>query len=217
LVDRVTNRENEMLVFVRSITVALLEPIGGDVIPSGSTYTIRWEGSSPAVKFGLLYSMNNGLTWRWVTADFVTGTSYDWRVPTPPGNKKTCLVKVIGYDGSDKRLGTDLSDAPFTIEVAKLTTPNGGEQLTSNALYSITWEANETARPVAKVTLSFTKDGGVTWVTIKTLMGNPKSHEWKVPTVIKARTKCKVKMVLKDAAGVNIGSDVSDAYFTITP
>jgi hypothetical protein len=217
LVDRVTKRENEMLVFARGTTVALLDPIGGENIPSGSTYTIRWEGSSSAVKFRLLYSMNNGSTWRRVTDDFVAGTSYDWDVPTPRDNKTRCLVKVVAYDSSDKTVGTGQSDAPFTIEVLRVTAPGGGEQLTSNELYRITWENNGTTNPVSKVRLFFSTNAGVSWHPIETLVGNPKTYEWTVTPVKNAKTKCKVKVDLKDGSGKTVGSGISDGTFTINP
>jgi hypothetical protein len=38
-----------------------------------------------------------------------------------------------------------------------------------------------------------------------------------VSEVVKRKTKCKVKVVLKDAEGVTLGSDVSDAYFRVDP
>jgi hypothetical protein len=126
-------------------------------------------------------------------------------------------VKVIGYDSSDKIVGTDRSDAPFTIEVLRLTTPNGGEQLTSNEPYFITWENNEPMNPVEKVRLFFSTNARGRWHRIETLMGNPKTYEWTVPPVKRTKTKCKVKVVLKDVSGNTVGSNVSDGYFTINP
>jgi len=221
LVNRVTKRENEMLVFVRSTTVDLLEPIGGDVIPSGSTYTIRWEGSSPAVKFGLLYSMDNGLTWRWITDGFVTDSSYDWRVPTPRSNKKLCFVKVIGYNASSVKVGADKSEAPFTIEVVRLTAPSDpGISLNYGEIYNITWTTHATKTLVETVELYYTKNAAttpVTWIPIGTFkIGDyPDMYPWQVPRPAKTKTKCRVKVVLKDAHGQKVGVDVSDNNFAI--
>jgi len=47
---------------------------------------------------------------------------------------------------------------------------------------------------------------------------NTGSYDWTVPDVgLTAKTKCKVKVVLRDAANNVIGSDVSDTIFTIQP
>lgn len=197
---------------VLAIGVNLLSPNGGEVIPSGSTYTIQWLASPEAVKFDLMYSLNNGTTLVTI-ANNVTGNSYNWKVPKPLANKKRCFVKVIGYNASGIKVGEDTSDSTFTIEVVRLTSPNGGETLRSGNIHTITWTTNATKRPVAGVKLFYTINGGTTWAPIKTLTGNPGSYNWRVPNV--SSSSCKVKVVLKDASGNKVGSDVSDNYFTI--
>ena len=197
--------------------ITLIGPNGGEVIPSGSIHTIQWEAPPGAVSFKLKYSMDNGRTWKPI-ASGIPDTFYDWTVPTPVKNKKKCLVKVIGYDDSDKKVGADRSDSTFTIEVVKVTYPNGGELLTSGDQHSITWTTNETKNPVEKVVLKYTKNGGRTWKKITAIEGdNPGAHAWTVPDVSETKSKCKVKVVLKDAAGNTVGSDTSDGSFTIEP
>jgi hypothetical protein len=197
-------------------TIFLLTPNGGEVIPSGSTYTIQWEAPPEAVKFTLRYSINNGSTWKTIASNR-TGTSYDWHVPTLSNNKTTCLVKVMGFNSSGTKVGEDISDSTFTIEVVKLTSPDGGEILTSGSTHTITWRTNATIRPVASVKLFRTMNGGSTWTLIKTLTGNPGSYNWTVPAVTTTKTQCKVKVVLRDSGGVTVGSDISDGFFTIQP
>jgi hypothetical protein len=197
--------------------VKLLSPNGGEAIPSGSTYNITWESIPEAVSFKIMYSMDNGITWKLIDSGII-GASYEWTVPTPKESKKKCLLKVIGYNGSNTKVGKDISDAPFTIEVVKLTSPNGGETLTSGDSLSITWTTNDTKNPVEKVILFYTKNGGVTWKPITTITdSNPGSFDWTVPTVIKEKTTCKVKVILKDANDKIVGSDISDYYFVIQP
>lgn len=202
-------------------SVNLMIPNGSEVIPSGSSYEVQWRAPSKAVKFNLLYSNNNGLTWIMI-AGGLTGTNYNWTVPTPWGNKKKCLMSITGYDASGVKVGADRSDSPFTIEVVRLDTPNGGEGVTYTSGYyplPITWTTNATRKPVvAKVKLYYTKDAGVTWIPITTFAGsNPGTFDWTVPTVIRTRSKCKVKVVLIDASGNILGADASDSYFTVQP
>lgn len=203
------------------ISTTLLSPNGGEIIPAGSRYTVRWCAPEEAVKFKLTYSLDNGVTWIPIlkTADFITGTSYDWKVAIPSGNKKKCFLKVVGYNASGVEVGSDKSDAPFTIEVVKLTYPNLKESFVSGSKITITWTINATKKIVAKTILFFTKDGGVTWTLIKSVKGdpNPRSFEWRVPTIKRVKPNCKIKVMLKDANGNNLGSDISDAYFTISP
>jgi hypothetical protein len=135
-------------------------------------------------------------------------------VPVVTANKKKCRVKVIGYDSIGTPIGEDISDKPFTIEVLRVTSPNGRETLKSGNTSTIQWTTNITIRPVAKTVLKYTVDGS-TWNAIKTLTGNPGSFNWKVPAA--SSTKCKVKVILKDASGANIGTDISNKFFTIQP
>jgi hypothetical protein len=85
---------------------------------------------------------------------------------------------------------------------------------------SITWTTNTTKAPIDRVQLFYTKNGGTTWISVFTYSGgeNPETHPWTVPDVgLTAKTKCKVKVVLRDKANNVIGSDVSDTTFTNEP
>ena len=130
--------------------IELLSPSEEEIVPSGETYTINWETTPYTAYFKLLYSKDNGTTWTSITPDMITGTSFDWYVPSPKNNKTACLIKIIGYD-SDGVEKTSVISKRFTIEVVKLTSPDGGETLTSNSSWPITWNTNVTNTPVAKV------------------------------------------------------------------
>ena len=199
---------------VRGSLLTVILPNGGDVLPSGGQYGICWQAPDNAVKFYLSYSTDNGTSWNFIKT--VTGLSCaHWEeVPVVTANKKKCLVKVVGYDSANVRVGEDVSDKPFTIEVLRVTTPDGGELLKAANTWTIRWVTNKTVRPVAKTVLKYTTDG-ITWNPIKTLSGNPGTYNWIVPNI--SSTKCKVKVILKDASGVIVGSDVSEKVFTIQP
>jgi hypothetical protein len=179
----------------------------------GESYGICWKAPLEAVKFDLYYSLNNGAPWNFIKS--VTGMyCVHWDVPVVTVNKKKCRVKVIGYDSNGVKVSEDISDKPFTIEVLRIISPNGGETLKPGDTSTIQWTTHKTIRPVAKIVLKYTTDG-TTWKKIKALTDNPVNFNWKVPTA--SSMKCKVKVILKDANGVNIGTDVSDKVFTIQP
>ena len=48
---------------INPMMVTLLAPNGGEIIPSGSVYTIEWEAAEEVKTFKLKYSMDNGATW----------------------------------------------------------------------------------------------------------------------------------------------------------
>jgi hypothetical protein len=199
------------------LSMWLVNPNGGETIPSGSSYTIAWDGPAQAEKFKLQYSLNNGKDWKTIQKGIV-GKSYDWQVPKLKKNINRCLVKVTGYNASGGKVGVDKSDAPFNIEVVTITAPNGGETLTSGNTYNIKWDTYETKKPVLKILLKYTLNGGKKWLTIGTIKGNnPGTYLWTVPTVLEAKDKCKVMVQLKDKKGKSIGADASDGYFGIEP
>jgi hypothetical protein len=190
---------------------------------SASTFSI-WAGSGCAGNGQCSFSINANTR---VTANFtnVTSTSVTVISPNisegiPSGSiyQTYWLVSpVVGYDESGTKIGEDISDTPFIIEVVKLKSPNGGNTLTSGKQYTIRWTTNATRYAVAKVKLYYTKNG-TTWHFIKTIMGsNPESFKWIVPTVSIQKTKCKVKVQLFDVFGKSVGRDISNRYFTIQP
>jgi hypothetical protein len=94
----------------------LTSPNGGETLSSGGTCAIQWVAPSEAVSFKLTYSLNNGKKWKVIDGG-ITGSMYDWTIPTLAKTKTTCLVKITGYNSNGRKVGVDKSDAPFTILV----------------------------------------------------------------------------------------------------
>ena len=100
-----------------AITVpSLIKPNGGEVIPSGSFYSIQWGMPLQAIKFKLQYSINNGVTWKRIAKN-IRATDYNWQVPAPSSTQSQCLTKVVGYDVSGRKVWEGRSHSAFTIEV----------------------------------------------------------------------------------------------------
>ena len=194
--------------------VVVMRPNGGEVIPSGSTYSIIWGAEPSAVKFDLGYSCTPGI-WTLIAGN-VTGNNYDWIVPAPMRNNNNCRVGVRGRNGLGGIVATDTSDNPFTIEVVKVIYPNGGETLIAGChALIITWQTNVTAGRVDKTMIYGSANGGTSWRLLRTLPGNPGSYLWPTPCVANPMTRCRIGVVLKDASGNTLGMDASDADFTI--
>jgi chitodextrinase len=201
----------------------LNSPNGGEVLPTGTIYNIAWDGPSSAVTFDLSYSNDGGSTWKSIVSG-ATGKNHSWQVPVIKRNKKNCLMKVIGYDASRSKIGDDISDASFVVEVTKLTSPNGGQNLKTTSsdapektVVDIAWVTYETKNPVASVKLKYTVNGGRTWKLIDEVSGNPGAYSWELPGAKKLKDKCRVAVILKDADGKTVGVDGSDDYFTMEP
>jgi hypothetical protein len=201
------------------VELTLFQPNGGETVASGSEHLIGWGAPFQAESFNLLYSIDNGLTWKSIVKG-ITDKGYLWQVPDMPGNKKKCLFKVVGFNLSGVKVGADTSAAPFKIEVVRLIWPNGDPAdlpLESGTEHKVEWETNGTLREVASAQLFYTVDGGLTWKQMQgsPVPDNPESFDWTVPAVARDKPKCKAKVVLKDDKGNSVGNDVSDAFFKI--
>ena len=201
-------------------SIQVMKPVEGETVLPGSRTTVTWVAPWNANHFTVKYSPDNGATWS-ILAQNVADVKYLWSVPKPLINMKNNLLKVVGYTKTGIKVGSAVS-APFIIEVVKMTSPNGWENLISRNFFDITWAINDTKRPVAKVILEYTKNSGQTWIVIDRLTGDrltefDGSYPWTVPDVLETKEKCKVRVRLKDSAGNEIGRDASDNYFTINP
>ena len=96
--------------------VYLFSPSGGESLQAGTVHRIVWWAPASATKFKLLYSVDNGATWKPITQDFIISTFYDWEVPPQPKNRKACLVKVVAFDQNNNKVGTGKSGKTFTIQ-----------------------------------------------------------------------------------------------------
>jgi hypothetical protein len=96
--------------------VYLFSPSGGESLQAGTVHRIVWWAPASATKFKLLYSVDNGATWKPITQDFIISTFYDWEVPPQPKNRKACLVKVVAFDQNNNKVGTGKSGKTFAIQ-----------------------------------------------------------------------------------------------------
>jgi hypothetical protein len=197
----------------------MASPNGGETLRAGDACTMIWGGPSTAISYKVLYSVDSGHSWEAITPQAITGTSTVWTVPPLKKNTTSCLTKVVGYTSDPhKKAGTDKSNKPFAIEVVKLTSPNNRESFSSGQEITVTWTTYKTMSDVDQVQLAYSLDNGTTWKNFSTqplAHTNPGSFAPTLPTVKKTKSKCKVKVVLRDSGGAKVGSDLSDGVFTI--
>jgi len=201
--------------------VRLTSPNGGNVLAAGGTFDITWDSTVSAASFTLSYSLNNGTTWLPIAGNVTGVNDYLWTVPVPPaGNMTTCKVKIVASNNSNVVIGTDISDAPFMVQVLRVTSPNGGEALSArNNPNSVSFTIYGPTTATTAV-LNYSIDGGLTWPIIATGVtisgpGDYTYSSWNIPA-LPALKNAKVKVTLKNGTAV-LGTDASNANFTITP
>jgi subtilisin len=193
----------------------LQTPNGGEILPSGSETIIQWIPQPGAETYDLSLSMDGGQTWSDI-ASGVAGTGFPWTVPSPPNNRRNCLVRVVAYTQAHVDVAESRSGAPFTIEVIKVTRPGEGMAWRAGRSKLITWTFNSTAAPVASIELTFTKNGGLVWKPMAILPPDAVSYLWLIPSVPMLKTDCRVKVRLVDAGGASVGRATS-GLFTLGP
>ena len=199
------------------ISTMVVSPNGAETWVSGSTQTIEWAAPPEAEKFRVFFSEDSGTTWQQIGTGFITEKNLEWVIPFVVGQKTQCLVMVIGYDSSERIVGGDSSDGLFTIDGLEPIYPNGGETFIATHVYTITWTTSPGVNQVRKVKLYYSLNGGITWRKINAITGNPGTYDWKVPSMRKLKTNCKIKVVFIDDKRKTVGKAVSQDSFTIEP
>ncbi|MCF7674406.1 MAG: cytochrome c family protein [Akkermansiaceae bacterium] len=149
------------------------------------------------------------------TATEVTAAGFS-NTPTFPGlinepnNSNVALVtgvptlEIIPY----VKPTTTVDTTPPEVTVL---TPNGGESLTGNAPYQITWSATD-ASGIAGIHIYQSIDGGTSYTPVVLGIANTGTHQWFPAN--RPTDDALIRVVAVDAA-TNSGSDVSDAAFAI--
>ena len=191
--------------FTINIPVILTSPNGGEVWQGNTTQNITWNAIGTSNSYTIQYSTNGGTTWTNIVTNYSTTTgTYAWAIPAMP-TSTNCLVRVMDYVQNCMQ---DVSNSVFTINAAQpiLLTPNGGESLSSQCSYNITWN---TATFYTNVLLEYSTNNGSTWTTIGTYTNNG-TRAWTVPNI--GSNQCLVRI---SNSGLPTLTDVSNATFTI--
>jgi hypothetical protein len=193
--------------------VQVLTPNGGEMLTSGKTYTVSWSAVPTATKYRLLYSDNNGVSWKIISND-VLETSYQWVVPYVTAVETDWVIYVKAYDVLGVELSNDKSDTAFTVNpVVQVLTPNGGEMLTSGLTYTVSW----TDLPDAtKYRLFYSYNNGVSWTVISNDVPGT-TYQWVVPSITAVETDWLIYVKAYDVLGVELSNDKSNAAFTVNP
>lgn len=101
--------------------------------------------------------------------------------------------------------------ATYDIDV---TSPNGGEELTSGSTHDITWssESSTTSMAFVNINLMYTLDGSTVQETIVSGTANDSSYAWTVPDI--DTDSAMIQVVGTDLVEA-LATDTSDDYFTI--
>ena len=110
--------------------IQVLAPNGGEILPEGTSFPIRWSSQNVDENVKIEYSVDNGLTWDVISPDAENDGEYEWLVPDRASTQS--LVRVAAtpstqiYDISDAAFEMAGSDYPRYRVEAESTTFDGG-------------------------------------------------------------------------------------------
>jgi glucose/arabinose dehydrogenase len=151
--------------------------------------------------------------------DFCTGIVWGLRRGATGFERRRLADTAFGIstfgEGEDGSVFLADYNTGSVFKIAKLVTvlsPNGGEVILAGSRHVIQWIA---APGVETFTVKFTKNDGLTWISIGQRVTGT-SILWDVPPLPADRTACRVKVIGFNADGIEVGRDRSNNTFTIT-
>jgi hypothetical protein len=193
-------------------TISISRPFTGDTWVAGTTASVQFQSTSgsPAVNF----SPDGGMTWTRLQVTGVSNGSYQVKAPTTVTNN--AVISLTATGGASATSRTFAVVAPIT-----LTSPNGGETVTSGQAIQITWTHHLESSPSLSADVSY--DGGTTWLPTQVsttgvvATSNTGTLSWTVSGPAGPRTRIRVKGTYSPPQGTERIDviDQSDADFTI--
>jgi hypothetical protein len=189
-------------------------PNGGENWTVGTNQNITWTTTGGCIDYvNLQYSLDGGTNWSSITSGITNTGTYTWNVPSV-NTSTTCRVRVQDYYNPSSIF--DISNANFTItnnNTITLTSPNGGETLTSGSTHNVTWTYTGSFQYVK---FEYSTNGGANWTACSNGSGQnwantvDMTYAWVVPSV--SSTNCLVRV---SEYYNSVPSDISNAVFTI--
>lgn len=156
------------------VSLAVVQPNGGNVLQVGKNATIQWNASAYIDNVKLEYSIDNGASWTNIANSLpVAPNTYTWTIPNTP----TTGGRIRVSDVANSTI-SDISDAAFTISNITVLSPNGGENFLAGSTKQITWLSQN----VTNVAIQYSVDNGANFTTIvASTMASAGSYTWTVP------------------------------------
>ncbi len=214
-------------------TPFILVGTGTDANDAANNLTYDWvqyDGSSPAVTGSPNCNSTNAPMFRYRPAVSDNYRSFPQYDDILAGNndqqweKLPCAARTMNFSltvrdnntsfgriGEDKTLVTVANTGPFDV-----TSPNGGETLTGNTSYTVTWTVNGTDSHCNNVDILVSTDGGTSYTVVADATTNDGTESITIPNIATTTARVLVRCdVAGDFRSASTFYDVSNANFTI--
>jgi hypothetical protein len=189
--------------------VTVTSPQAGDDWPIGSNQDIQWSSSGTSGTVAIEISRDGGVTWETIESSTADDGDHTWTVTGPAS--ADCAVKVSDTDGDPS--GTSgtftVSEQPYIM----VTAPEAGTEWTIGETEQIQWTSSGTSGLVA---IEISRDGGGTWSTIESSIGDEGDYPWIVTGPASPSCQIRVTDVDGTPSGMSGTFSISEAaYITV--
>ena len=198
-------------------TVSISAPAGGEEWVVGSLQTITWatQGFGAGEQVKIEYSEDGGSTFPGTGSYIINASiaasalSYDWSIPVSVPLSSQCVIRISKVGDADTYIDSNWITLKGDLDV---TAPDGGQNLSINTDYTITWD---TTGNVGNVALYYATDAGHTnWAQCLDSGGNPLevaastgTASWRIPD---APSTTAVVRLVPTTAGDPTDANISD-------
>lgn len=203
-------------------SIEMLSPIGGEKWSIGTQHEINWNayGGTGELTIKIEYSTSgNGGPWTQIATGEPNDGSFTWTVPNSPSTN--CYIKITVKDSAViPHERSTMNSLPFTITSKsipqiRVTSPNGGEQLTVGSQHEITWDSLG-GTGILKVKIEYSISGPTgPWEVIADNAPDTKKYTWDVPYKPTVNGYIRI-MATDEASPPETSFDMNNAPFTIT-
>ena len=192
-------------------TVQVLSPAERDSVKAGEVVNVTWTSTSNVNTVSLYYIDNIRGEKEFIVRNFNNTGAYNWLVDSSLNDMKTSLF-VSDDDGCAEDFIETLyvKSSPYL----KLNSLNNREQLTSGNRYNIDWVTSGLSTFEQLVDLSYSFNGGVSWVEIERNVSLQSwyvnTYEWQAPVINSDSCLFKIQ-----DSGDSTFYDLSDHFFSI--
>ena len=175
-----------------------IAPATGDVVLSGRYTAVSWDEVPGASTYRVLFARSGSADWSEIAAA-ISAASTVWRAPVVGNPLTTGRLQVAAYDGGGRLLSV-ATRTGFSVRSLRFTAPAAGAAVAGGSRVRLTWEVYATPRPVSRIAVELSEDGGKTWVRRAKLSAAARSYGWDAPAV-SVEGQVRLRVILLDVTG----------------
>lgn len=179
-------------------SLTLSTPANLAILKAGDSLNISWTatdlylGDTP---IKAEYSSNSGTSWTVLSSTIANTGNYSWTLPNQNSNNFVVRLSATDLAGNTTARTANISidAAAPVVDLQNLT---GGQLIRGGQTYNILWSpATDSNLATNPISLDYSTNAGITWISIASNIGNSGTYAWSVPSVTGNQYRLRVSAV----------------------